>query len=339
MDNKNRFEWVVLYVETEKSREKFENGGLDQPWEYISFDFIRTGWNEFIELRTANSNDFLKTKEKSSFLMAFFHQLPFVTKTVKENAVAIQLKEFTTEDLPTEQFHKVISFLEEVINGVYDPKRLSEQTNKNLYRIKSRGRQDLRLLRFLNDENESLFYEYINAKNKVEVIKKQIIKHPYSQIVLEVLKLLSDVDKNEKKSMLFELGKLIVRNSRGENLMVDSVAKERTINLLNWLNAVGLVDDEWSLIQQNPENKLLNFNEFKQNIFHSFFIKLRKYRANQLKELLNGKNKISLQQFNEEVWNIGYAVLNDSKVNVFNLIHNKDFDTLKKLNEQLEKRN
>nr|WP_277874805.1 ATP-binding protein [Aeribacillus composti] len=162
-----------MYVETEKSREKFENGGLDQPWEYISFDFIRTGWNEFIELRTANSNDFLKTKEKSSFLMAFFHQLPFVTKTVKENAVAIQLKEFTTEDLPTEQFHKVISFLEEVINGVYDPKRLSEQTNKNLYRIKSRGRQDLRLLRFLNDENESLFYEYINAKNKVEVIKKQ----------------------------------------------------------------------------------------------------------------------------------------------------------------------
>ncbi|WP_235600467.1 McrB family protein [Aeribacillus pallidus] len=330
-----------FYVETEKSREKFNNGEQDKPWEYIPFDFIRTGWNEFIKVRTANSKDFIKTKGRSSFLMAFFHELPFVTKTIKENSIAIQIKEFTTEDLPSEQFHKVITFLEEVINGIFDPKRLSEQTDSNLYRIKSRARQDLRLLGFLNDENEkneTLFHEYINSEDKYEVIKKQMVKHPYNKTVLEVLKLLSSVDKNEKKAILVELGKFIVRNSRGENLMVDSVAKERTTNLLNWLNAVGLVDDEWSLIQQNPENKLLNFNEFKQNIFHSFFIKLRKYRANQLKELLNGKNKISLQQFNEEVWNIGYAVLNDSKVNVFNLIHNKDFDTLKKLNEQLEKK-
>jgi 5-methylcytosine-specific restriction enzyme B len=329
-----------LYVETEKSREKLKNGEQDKPWEYIPFDFIRTGWKEFIEVRTANSKDFIITKERSSFLLAFFHELPFITKTFKENTVAIQLKEFTTEDLPSEQFHKVIAFLEEVINGIFDPKRLSEQTDSNLYRIKSRGRQDLRLLGFLNDENEkneSLFHEYINAKNKYEVIKKQIVKHPYNKIVLEVLKLLSGVDKNEKKAILVELGKLIVRNSRGENLMVESVAKERTTNLLNWLNAVGIVDNEWNLIQQNPENELLNFNDFKHNIFHSFFIKLRKYRANQLKELLNGKNKISLQQFNEEVWNIGYAVLNDTKLNVFNIIHNKDFDTLKKLNEQLEK--
>jgi 5-methylcytosine-specific restriction enzyme B len=329
-----------LYVETEKSREKLINGEQDKPWEYIPFDFIRTGWKEFIEVRTANSKDFIKTKGRSSFLLAFFHELPFVTKTFKENTVAIQLKEFTTEDLPSEQFHKVIAFLEEVINGVYDPKRLSEQTDSNLYRIKSRGRQDLRLLGFLNDENEKnelLFHEYINAADKYEVIKKQIVKHPYNKIVFEVLKLLSSVDKNEKKAILVELGKLIVRNSRGENLMVDSVAKERTTNLLNWLKAVGIVDDEWNLIQHNHENEWINFNDFKQNIFHSFFIKLRRYRANQLKELLNGKNKISLQQFNEEVWNIGYAVLNDTKLNVFNIIHNNDFDTLKKLNEQLEK--
>ncbi len=82
-----------FYVETEKSREKFNNGEQDKPWEYIPFDFIRTGWNEFIKVRTANSKDFIKTKGRSSFLMAFFHELPFVTKTIKENSIAIQIKE------------------------------------------------------------------------------------------------------------------------------------------------------------------------------------------------------------------------------------------------------
>ncbi|PFU35504.1 restriction endonuclease, partial [Bacillus cereus] len=86
-----------------------------------------------------------------TFLVAFFSQLPFVD--VKESG-AITFKEFQTDNLPCEQYHKVIGFLEEVINNTYDPKNLSDQTNGNLYRVKSKGRQDLRLLGFLNDNHD-----------------------------------------------------------------------------------------------------------------------------------------------------------------------------------------
>jgi hypothetical protein len=38
---------------------------------------------------------------------------------------------------------------------------------------------------------------------------------------------------------------LIVRNSRGDNLMVESVAKERTNYLLLWLENTALIDTNW----------------------------------------------------------------------------------------------
>ncbi|NHM30663.1 MrcB family domain-containing protein [Neobacillus terrae] len=241
-----------IYVETEPSLEKYKTGEKSQPSDFISHDFLLTAWHEFTSARIASVKDFVKTQRRSSFIMAFFSQLPFVEVINKNGVVAIRLKEFKTDDIPCEQFHKVITFLDEVVAGVYDPKTLSNQIDGNLYRIKSKGRQDLRILQLLSNNNEIIeesIEEYKQTPNKNQFIKQQVLKHEYFNIALYCLDLLSEQSKVDKRKALEELGMLIIRNSMGSNLMVESVAKERTLNLLNWLKSVDLVDDNWTPIE------------------------------------------------------------------------------------------
>ena len=92
-----------IQVETESSREKYKAGQKEKPYELIPFDFIIQGWQEFISKRTATANDFIKTRGRTSFLMAFFSLLPFVQVVNINGATAIQLKKFKTDELPNEQ--------------------------------------------------------------------------------------------------------------------------------------------------------------------------------------------------------------------------------------------
>ena len=239
-----------LYVETELLREKYQGGEESHPYFMVTFETLQQAWQKFISIRTVTSEDFGQVSEHSAFLIAFFSQLPFVNVT---DSKSITLKEFRTDDLPCEQYHKVITFLEEVIDNTYDPKDLSHQIDGNLYRVKSRGRQDLRLLGFLDEAHEinrALLNEYIESKNKDAFIRNLILKQEYFQIVLFVLELLNSYSKAEKKAALVNLGMTIVRNSRGDNLMVESVAKERTHNLLMWLEKVGLINERWVPVEQ-----------------------------------------------------------------------------------------
>jgi hypothetical protein len=238
-----------IYVETESSLEKFRRGEKTTSLELISLEFIQQAWEEFTSKRVAFKEDFVRTKGRTSFIMSFFAKLPFVKVVEKGQKTGISFIEFKTDDLPNEQIHKVKIFLEEIIEGTYQPERLSEQLEGNEYRIKSRARQDLRLLEFLDKDqhpNEELFHEYIQASNKIELLRDQMLHKEYFRIALEILGLLKDHNPNEKKRALLEVGKLIVRNSLGDNLMVDSVAKERTTNLLIWLQYVDLIDDEYT---------------------------------------------------------------------------------------------
>ena len=229
--------------------EKFQRGEKTTSLESISFEFLQQAWEEFSSKRVASKEDFVKTKGRTSFIMSFFSKLPFVKVVEKGQKTAISFIEFKTDDLPNEQIHKVTTFLEEIIEGTYQPDRLSEQLEGNEYRIKSRARQDLRLLGFLDKDqhqNEKLFKEYIQSSNKIELLREQILHKEYFRIAIEILGLLKDHTPIEKKRALIEVGKLIVRNSLGDNLMVDSVAKERTTNLLKWLQYVDLIDDEYT---------------------------------------------------------------------------------------------
>ncbi|MEL3971117.1 DUF3578 domain-containing protein [Rossellomorea oryzaecorticis] len=238
-----------IYVETDSSLEKFRRGEKTTSLELISFEFIQQAWAEFSSKRVAFKEDFIRTKGRTSFIMSFFSKLPFVKVVEKGQKTAISFIEFKTDDLPNEQIHKVKIFLEEIIEGTYQPERLSEQLEGNEYRIKSRARQDLRLLGFLDkdqQQNEELINKYIQSFNKIELLREQIVHKQYFRIALEILGLLEGHTPNEKKRALIELGKLIVRNSLGDNLMVDSVAKERTTNLLKWLQYVDLIDEEYT---------------------------------------------------------------------------------------------
>ncbi|OIU73170.1 MrcB family domain-containing protein [Rossellomorea aquimaris] len=238
-----------IYVETESSMEKFRRGEKTSSLELISYEFIQQAWQEFSSKRVASKEDFVRTRGRTSFIMSFFAKLPFVKVVENGQKTAISLIEFKTDDLPNEQIHKVKTFLEEIIEGTYHPERLSEQLEGNEYRIKSRARQDLRLLGFLDKnqhQNEELINKYIKSSNKIELLREQILHKQYFRIALETLDLLEDHTPNEKKRALIELGKLIVRNSLGDNLMVDSVAKERSTNLLKWLQYVNLINEEYT---------------------------------------------------------------------------------------------
>ena len=78
-----------IYVETEASREKYESGEKAEIHEFISFEFLQQAWKEFVNVRTATANNFIRTRGRTSFLMAFFSQLPFVAVTTVNNSIAI----------------------------------------------------------------------------------------------------------------------------------------------------------------------------------------------------------------------------------------------------------
>ncbi|WP_242220362.1 MrcB family domain-containing protein [Bacillus cereus group sp. BfR-BA-01380] len=288
----NKSNWITkidnegIYVETESSREKYERGEESHPHFRITFEFLQQAWQDFINVRTANAEDFGKTNEQSAFLLAFFSKLPFVKITTRNNLTAITFKEFQTDNLPCEQYHKVIVFLDEVIKGTYDPQNLSQQIDGNLYRVKSRGRQDLRLLGFLNEAHEintTLLNEYMQSNHKDTFIRDLILKHEYFRIALFILDLSSNYLKPQKKEALVDLGMRIVRNSRRDNLMVESVAKERTHNLVMWFEKVGLINDEWV-----PDEQYLETNSEKEDTMNS---NLRKKFLTVMNEYLEARRE------------------------------------------------
>jgi hypothetical protein len=167
-----------IYVETESSQSKYQNGEKQDPFEFITFDFILEGWREFVNVRHAGANDFKKTRGRSSFLMAFFSNLPFVEALNSGRTTTISLREFQTDELPNVQYHNVKGFLDEVITGAFDPTQLNEQFDGNLYRVKARSRQDARLLGFINEFNEANQFqlaEYIEVENKDQYIKRILL--------------------------------------------------------------------------------------------------------------------------------------------------------------------
>lgn len=89
------------------------------------------------------------------------------------------------------------------------------------------------------------FDVYKEAEDKADFVKKIIINQGYFRVALIYLDLLRHLPKKDKRMAFEELGMLIVRNSRDDNLMVESVARERTHNLLRWLQSTSLIDEEW----------------------------------------------------------------------------------------------
>ncbi|PFD96432.1 restriction endonuclease [Bacillus cereus] len=266
-----------IYAERESLRAK----GSEKISRFsVTYESLQQAWEKFINIRVINSSDFVQEEEHNAFLISLFAELPFVNVTTINNSKAITFKEFQTDDLPCKQYHKVITFLEEVIDNTYDPKDLSNQIDGNLYRVKSRGRQDLRLLGFLDEAheiNQALLNEYIESKNKDAFIRNLILKQEYFQIALFILDLLYSYSNHEKKEALVNLGMTVVRNSRGDNLMVESVAKERTHNLLMWLEKVGLINDKWDPVERYLKENSEKGGNMNSNLREKFLTVMHEY--------------------------------------------------------------
>nr|WP_082341321.1 AAA family ATPase [Sporosarcina globispora] len=247
-----------ILVETEASREKFSQGEKQKPYSTITYDFLLSAWEEFLNVRTASSNDFIKTKGRSRFIMSFFHELPFVDKVVSNNTLYIKLKEFTTDQLPEASLEQTLQLLNDITNKDIDPKAVSQIYNEDsIKRLKLRARQGLKLLGFLNEEYQvqtNILKGYSDAINKTEYLSKLILQHPYFLIIYQTLYLLRGIDKTDKLSLLSEIGMIIVRNSKGSNLMEPSVSQYRTRNILNWLRETGLVNEEWDVLDDKLDS-------------------------------------------------------------------------------------
>ncbi|MDG2800011.1 hypothetical protein P7M24_24660, partial [Vibrio parahaemolyticus] len=110
----------------------------------VTNEEIQQFWRDLINVQLVNVNDFVQQEERNAFLISLFAALPFVKVTTVNGENAIAFKEFQTDNLPSEKYDKVMLFLEEIMNGTYNPSTLREQTDENLYSRKSRARQDLR---------------------------------------------------------------------------------------------------------------------------------------------------------------------------------------------------
>ncbi|MFE7376363.1 MrcB family domain-containing protein [Bacillus cereus] len=275
--------WIInkddkgLDVQTKTSIGQYAKEEEAPSYFNVSFELLKNAWGKLIAMRTVKSEDFGQVSECNAFLLACFSQLPFVK--VMESG-AITFKEFKTNNLPSEKYDKVMLFLEEIMNGTYNPSTLREQTDENLYRVKSNARQDLRLLGFLNEShemNQLLLNEYVQSEDKNAYIAQLVLKQEYFRHALFVLGLLEKYSKDEKKEALVGLGMTIVRNSLGDNLMVESVAKRRTGNLLDWLEQVGLINGEWIPVEQYAKDDGEKGGSMNSNLREKFLTVLNEY--------------------------------------------------------------
>lgn len=265
-----------IYVERKLGIEKEAGTLLDFN---VTIDEVLRVWQDFINDRTINNLDFY-SGERSNFLVSLFIELPFIEVAKINGEKAITFKEFKTDNLPSEKYDKVILFLEEIMNGTYNPSTLREQTDENLYRMKSNARQDLRLLGFLNEShemNQLLLSECVQSEDKKNYMAQLVLKQEYFRHALFVLGLLEKYSKDEKKAVLVDLGMTIVRNSLGDNLMVESVAKRRTNNLLDWLEQVGLINDEWIPVEQYVKDDGEKGGSMNSNLREKFLTVLNEY--------------------------------------------------------------
>ncbi|TBX55248.1 DUF3578 domain-containing protein [Bacillus cereus] len=272
---KNNEVYNEVYVEREFGIE----GELDLKFS-VNGEEIQQIWQDLINVQLVNVNDFVRQEERNAFLISLFAALPFVKVTKINGERAIAFEGFQTDNLPSEKYDKVILFLEEIMNGTYNPSTLREQTDENLYRAKSNARQDLRLLGFLNEShemNQLLLNEYVQSKDKNAYIAQLVLRQEYFRHALFVLGLLEKYLKDEKKKALVDLGMTIVRNSVGNNLMVESVARKRTNNLLDWFEQVGLINDEWIPVEQYAKDDGEKGGSMNSNLREKFLTVMDEY--------------------------------------------------------------
>ncbi|MBT2686759.1 AAA family ATPase [Bacillus sp. ISL-47] len=207
-----------------------------------------------------------------------------------------------------------MQLLNEIINQDINPKEISQKYKEDsIKRLKLRARQGLKLLGFLNGEyqiQQSILNGYIDAVNKNEYLSKLMLHHPYFLVIYQILSLLKGINKTDKLSLLSEIGMIIVRNSKGSNLMEPSVSQYRTRNILNWLRETGLVNEEWDVLDDKLDAK------------YTFLSSLSMVREDKSK--IYSLNEI-IEHINQYIASKGFYYPKEEVINLFLSLKTKPF--------------
>ncbi|WP_173917667.1 McrB family protein [Halobacillus sp. Marseille-Q1614] len=229
-----------INVETEASRSKFQNGMTNDPSVLIKKEWFDRSLEILQEKRTCAYGDFTELGMRHSFFLGFLANLPFVES--KENKVSI--KQFDTLDLPESTLEQVLSLLRDLVDEKYTASTITQAFKEDsVRRLKSRARQSLRLLGYLDNE-----YNLIENDTSLPKLRKRILSTPYVHMVYDMLTHMRDYSIKEKQEVLYEVAYLTVVSSKDGTRIKQSVAEYRTKNIIQWLKFARIIDEDWNVI-------------------------------------------------------------------------------------------
>ncbi|MBO8157854.1 MAG: AAA family ATPase [Bacillaceae bacterium] len=162
--------------------------------------------------------------------------LPFVETDKSDH----QLKLFTTLDLPRPTYSNMMQMLKDLLNGKYKAsdiqKVFKEEKLQTLYK---RSRQGLRLLQYLDDKNELTIDTFPSKYEQRSRVKELAV----FKMVLQVLNHTNKLSLEERKELLKHVLKMTVISSTTETPIKDSVRDYRLNNVIGWLKALDIIDD------------------------------------------------------------------------------------------------
>ncbi len=109
IDSKCNWNTTIKNNEVHVEREFGIEEGLDLEFS-VNDEEIQQFWRDLINVQLVNVNDFVRQEERNAFLISLFAELPFVKITNTNGEKAITLKEFQTDNLPSEKYDKVMLF-------------------------------------------------------------------------------------------------------------------------------------------------------------------------------------------------------------------------------------
>ncbi|WP_342025545.1 DUF3578 domain-containing protein [Cytobacillus pseudoceanisediminis] len=211
---------------------------------------------DLMENKLIAADELAYNDDQINIIFSMLSILPFVELSNRGKILSIYLKTYQTDQLPRDSFKRLNQLLYE-----FSQKATNIRDNNIQYSYT----QDIKLLGFIdknNNLNHRLIDGYIKTKDKILFLQSIMVEKDYFYIVLELLEILKKESRSEKRKILKEVGKLIVQNSKGSNLMVDSVAEKRTSNILSWLENTRLIDENF-----NPRR--FDINKIKEQVLYS----------------------------------------------------------------------
>ncbi len=237
------------------------SGKLDKAVRYIlrSYpnheveNFIDYIWHPLVEQRVANitGGNFKGIVSKLSFLLI-------------TDGDEVKFREFLTSDLPREPYDSSMEALKLLGKGVKTKAKLGEMLSNSddPKTYLSRGSNlyaTLKLFNLIQDNFEftNIDSYYFNNRN-ISIIQSEMLNIPIMNTYYNIIRELEGIGSSEEiRKLIGDITLVIIRNSRGNNLIRDSVARKRISNLISWFRNTNLIDDDLKVQKEDDKSSVL----------------------------------------------------------------------------------